>query len=132
DTTISGKKAVGGPGTIGGGIFSTSSGAEPALINSIVANNTSGDTSPDLGGDDIFGLGFTLVRNLSGASTSTSVPSSNLLGVDPQLGPLAANGGPTSTLRPAFSSPVLDKGGDTGAPTTDQRGSGFPRAFDVP
>src|SRR5262249_59941464 len=57
--------------------------------------------------------------------------------LDPRLGPLAHNGGPTQThaLRPG--SPAIDKGDNgatdpvTGKPlTTDQRGFGFPRKKD--
>ena len=55
---------------------------------------------------------------------------SNILGEDPQLGALAANGGPTQTLKPSLTSPVLDKGIATAAFTADQRG--LSRPFDIP
>ncbi len=47
---------------------------------------------------------------------------------DPQLGPLANNGGPTQTRLPLAGSPAIDAG-DPGftVPLTDQRGTGFPR-----
>ena len=49
--------------------------------------------------------------------------------VDPQLGPLADNGGPTRTHKLAASSPAIDQG--TAATfTSDQRGQ--PRPFDMP
>ena len=44
--------------------------------------------------------------------------------VDPELGALADNGGPTLTMLPASGSPAIGKG--TGCPATDQRGQ--PRA----
>jgi CSLREA domain-containing protein len=46
--------------------------------------------------------------------------------VDPQLGPLADNGGPTLTHLPASTSPALDTGAATGCPATDQRGETRP------
>lgn len=49
--------------------------------------------------------------------------------VDPRLGPLADNGGPTSTRAPLAGSPVSD-GGRSGGLTTDQRGK--PRPHDRP
>ncbi|WP_315852680.1 choice-of-anchor Q domain-containing protein [Tautonia plasticadhaerens] len=59
----------------------------------------------------------------------------NFLGVlDPRLGPLADNGGPTRTHAPLADSPAVDTGVDAlsvgldGMPlSNDQRGPGFPR-----
>jgi Zn-dependent metalloprotease len=45
---------------------------------------------------------------------------------DPQLGPLADNGGPTRTHLPNSGSPALDFGQSTGCPATDQRGYARP------
>jgi hypothetical protein len=50
------------------------------------------------------------------------------LTADPQLGPLADNGGATRTMAPAAPSPVLDAGAAFGL-TTDQRG--LPRPLDL-
>jgi large repetitive protein len=46
--------------------------------------------------------------------------------VDPQLGPLADNGGPTLTHLPSIGSPVLDRGAAADCPATDQRGEARP------
>src|SRR5262249_48646147 len=46
-----------------------------------------------------------------------------LLGATLKLGALANNGGPTQTHLPAPDSPVIDKGSNPAALTTDQRGS---------
>jgi hypothetical protein len=67
---------------------------------------------------------FDLVRT-SGAFHS-SVTGSPLTS-DPLLGPLQNNGGPTDTLQPSPSSPVIDAG-KAFSLTTDQRGD--PRPFD--
>ena len=58
------------------------------------------------------------------------VPHNNILGVDPLLGPLADNGGPTPTYGPLPGSPVIDAGDPAigsnqnfpPPPATDQRG----------
>ena len=135
-STVSGNSATvdNAVGGYGGGIFNNSL-LEPVLMNSIVANNTidgpassgpdmanpSGETQAD----------FTLFENATGLVLDQSVPGSVLTGVDPLLGGLLFNGGPTRTLKPATTSPVIDRGGTTGTPqTTDQRG--LLRPFDVP
>jgi CSLREA domain-containing protein len=43
-------------------------------------------------------------------------------GIDPQLGPLADNGGATSTHEPLAGSPLIDAFGGPNCPATDQRG----------
>src|SRR5205823_15034975 len=56
----------------------------------------------------------------------------NLVGVDPRLGPLANNGGPTQTMALLPGSPALNAGSNALIPagvTTDQRGSGFARVW---
>jgi hypothetical protein len=42
--------------------------------------------------------------------------------IDPLLGPLANNGGPTKTHALLAGSPAIDRGDNSGAPATDQRG----------
>src|SRR5690606_35155382 len=47
------------------------------------------------------------------------------------LSALANNGGPTNTMELAAASPCIDAGtSNSGALTTDQRGTGFDRTFD--
>jgi hypothetical protein len=45
--------------------------------------------------------------------------------INPMLGPLQNNGGPTQTMALLIGSPAINAGDNTGAPDTDQRG--FPR-----
>jgi CSLREA domain-containing protein len=135
-STIAGNEARDGFGLAGGGIYTTGSAPEPAISNSIVADNTHqtivGILSDDLRtADDTFQLGFSLVeQSLGGADVPfrETTPGSNLIGIDPQLGPLAQNGGFGATHVPAPSSPVVDKG-STIIPQ-DQRL--LPRPFDIP
>jgi CSLREA domain-containing protein len=64
----------------------------------------------------------------TGVSCAFAKPT-DLTAADPQLGPLAANGGPTLTRAPADGSPAIDHGGTraTGCPAADQRGVSRPQ-----
>ncbi len=111
---------------VGGILDYADPGTVGLLSNTIVANNA-GPAGDDIVND--FDGEFSLVENVDApGSVSPVFGGQNITGVDPQLGPLAANGGPSSTHLPAVSSPVVDRGFSTLA--TDQRG--LPRAFDVP
>jgi len=70
-----------------------------------------------------FEVAFSLIENPG--STTLNLTGANLIGVDPQLGPLADNGGPTRTHALSPTSPAVDTGNDAG---TDQRG--LPRLVD--
>ena len=120
-TTVSGNSAS----NYGGGIWAYNTPTDPVLTNTVSANNSAGVVGPDVNGD--FDAAFSLIEDTSGATVSTAVPGSNVFGADPQLGPLASNGGPTQTMALPQSSPALDKGSAAG---TDQRGQ--PRPFDFP
>jgi hypothetical protein len=56
-----------------------------------------------------------------------ALPPDTITGLDPQLGPLADNGGRTRTHLPIAGSRVIDRGNNEAGLTTDQRGEGFPR-----
>ena len=52
--------------------------------------------------------------------------------INPKLGPLANNGGPTPTMALLTGSPAIDTGSSVFAPATDQRGDPRPqRAIDI-
>jgi CSLREA domain-containing protein len=90
----------------GGGIFRSTAGTVN-LKNSIVADNTigTGGVGPDIAGT-VNSQDFNHIENLSGA-TITGATGNNSTG-DPQLGPLANNGGSTQTHLPAGGSPVAN------------------------
>src|SRR5262245_9329789 len=90
--------------------------------NTVIANNAGGPFG-DVSG--LVVLSFSLLKNPGPGGYAPSV----IVGVDPQLGPLADNGGPTQTMRPASTSPAIDHGIAAGG-STDQRGQS--RVFDVP
>jgi hypothetical protein len=93
--------------------------------NTILAgNSTRSGNAPDFEGI-LMSQGHNLIQAPSGAVILGDT-TGNLLGVDPLLGPLADNGGPTWTH--AAGEPIIDAGDNAGAPSTDQRG--LPRVAD--
>src|SRR5262249_822381 len=92
------------------------------LRNSIVGRNDA-SFAPDLWGS-LTSSGYNLIGNISGGSGYSET---DLLDVDPLLGPLQNNGGPTWTHALLPGSPAIDSGDNTDAPEWDQRGEGFPR-----
>ncbi len=68
---------------------------------------------------------FSLVEN---GTISTDL-GNNLIDVEPLLGPLQDNGGPTQTIGLLPGSPALNAGSNPDGLTTDQRGEGFPRTI---
>ena len=127
--TISGNSVVGGPvDGFGGGIYNQ--GYLEILSTTIAHNSATG--SPNGFGGGIYGGAFNVDSSIialnsapygpdvvGGIGTSTY----NIIGIDPLLGPLADNGGPTFTHALLPGSPAIDHG-DPGAPPTDQRGYG--------
>jgi hypothetical protein len=117
----------------GGGVFATYVTPDPVLTNTIVADNSASGTGPDVfsGPSDVFQAAFTLIEDTQSSVINTTVPGSNIFGVDPGLQPLAdnatLNGTETHALLP--TSPVIDCG-SSGSATTDQRG--FSRPVDLP
>lgn len=116
--TLSGNSARGS----GGGIVTGSPGTL-AVRNTIAAGNHAGASGPDLSGT-VNSLGHNLVGDSRGASGFTDT---DLLNVDPRLGPLQDNGGPTQTMALLPGSPAIGAGGVAGAAATDQRGPGYAR-----
>jgi predicted outer membrane repeat protein len=146
---------TGGAGTVGG-VFTASATNSPSLVNTLVGSNSGGrgggggpdnasipwegngpsgaNGSPDLQGSFI-SLGHNLIGSTNGSSGFTNGVNGDLAGsgsapLDPVLGPLTDNGGPTFTMALLHGSPALDAGDDAVlddpyALTYDQRG--FPR-----
>jgi len=135
--TICGNSA--GSSSYGGGIaINSTTGAGCTILNTIVSGNTDAGHSPDLDQGYLtqithFSGGFNLIGNDAGAE-NVSWLASDQVGtsaqpIDPYLGPLQDNGGPTPTMAPTvFSRNVIDQGSSFGI-NTDQRGQ--PRPFAV-
>ena len=115
-TTISGNTA----GGAGGGIYAFPTSVN--LENSIVAN--SNDAADDVCGTGAYNVSFSLIEDVGTATINDLTPGDNLFGVDPDLGALQSNGGPTQTHKPNPTSPVIGAGDPafTPPPATDQRG----------
>jgi hypothetical protein len=60
---------------------------------------------------------------------ATSTPPPGTLTANPQLRPLANNGGPTLTHAPKTNSPAIGHGNNLAGQPYDQRGPGFPRVL---
>ncbi len=123
----------------GGGIRTANGTVIPLLQNSIVAGNHNGFASPVA--DDVDGtLSGSSAANLIGVDTGVSGVSNGVNGnqvgsagtpIDPQLGPLADNGGRTKTHALLAGSPAIDAGDNSLVDgTSDQRGQA--RILDSP
>ena len=135
------------PGAQGGGIYggtvtisnSTISGnaanlvggisAAATLQNSIVANNSHGNCAAA-----VTSKGY----NLSNDATCNFTGPGDMNSINPMLGPLQANGGPTQTMALLPGSPAIDAGNPSGCTDgsghllkTDQRGKPRPDAEDT-
>jgi hypothetical protein len=107
----------------GGGIWNAGGGTLD-LTNTLVAENTAA-AGPDVFGGintadhDLIGdgSGMSIITNLGGNLVGTSTAP-----IDPGLGPLQNNGGPTQTLALLADSPAIGHGDSAKAPATDQRG----------
>ena len=122
--------------TSGGGVWN---GLDPhagdfQCRNTIIAGNHSTLTNCTFCPDDISGFmgsfGHNLIQDANGWVNAGSEPS-DLLGIDPKLGPLQDNGGPTWTHALLQGSPAIDAGDPTGAPSEDQRGVPRPQGRGV-
>ena len=128
NATVAGNDTVAGGS--GGGLYLSANQAA-VLVNTLVAGNTA------LAGPDITGTvtaaDHDLIGNGSNSSGVVAGVSGNLVGtgsnpIDPRLGVLQNNGGPTPTRALLAGSPAIDAGTNTVGLTVDQRG--FQRAVD--
>jgi hypothetical protein len=132
-TEITSSTVSGNHSGFGGALFNYS-GATFDLTATIVAGNTAADsTQPDCqaavvsGGSNLIGIGDVctgVTDGLDGDQVGTAaVP------IDPLLGPVQDNGGPTYTMALAAGSPAYDAAVCPDGVTTDQRG--LPRPQDA-
>jgi hypothetical protein len=125
-STLSGNLASGGPG--GGIVNIVNTGYAIAQArNTIIAGNTAASL-PDVSGP-LASQGHNLIGDGTGGSgyDPTDLVGTASNPIDPKLGPLADNGGPTLTMALLPGSPAIDAGDNTDAPMWDQRGAPFRR-----
>jgi hypothetical protein len=118
-------------GSVVGMNFRSANAGTRSFSNTIIANpvglgtNCSGNTPYTISG----------TPNVDFPQDGTQpcfTPGPTITNVDPQLGALGSNGGPTPTMLPALTSPVIDRGSSSDQtidPTHDQRGLTRPVVF---
>lgn len=125
-STVAANASDQGPGTRSNRF---ESGMTVAIHDSIIAGNH-GELDLEIDSDVTLAVTHSLI-GVAGlnATPATTSGAGNLVAVDPQLGALANNGGPTLTHLLAATSPAVNAGDPAivGAPAFDQRGNGFAR-----
>lgn len=141
NTTFSGNST----GLSGGGGFRNNTDAQTTLTNVTIANNNAANNGSglrssgtptstltlrnvllanNLGNENCDGaftsLGYNLSSDVTCATSLTGPGDRN--NVNPLIGALANNGGPTLTHATPINSPVTNAGTNAGCPATDQRG----------
>jgi hypothetical protein len=150
--TISGNLAPGGGGvndngtatirncTIAGNSAGTGGGividlfAGPLTLSSTIVAANNATTDPDVDGPVQAASDHNLIGNNAGLTGVTNGVNGNLVGtaaspINPLLGPLQLNGGPTPTRALLAGSLALNNGADSVGLASDQRGAPFVRLF---
>ena len=118
--TLANSTIAGNTGAEGGGVYEhIFNDAVITLDHTIVGDNTAASLGPDIRGS--VDANWSLVENTGAASLTGA---NNVTGADPQLSPLADNGGPTLTQMIAPTSPAHNAGNPAfgTTPAVDQRG----------
>jgi hypothetical protein len=134
NVTLTANRANTRGGTYHGGGLMVYSGL-PVLHNTLIAgnfNDATGTTRDDVYGALNSGGDYNLIGDGTGMTGLSNGVNGNLVGsagapIDPLLGPLQDNGGPTLTHALLPDSPAIDAGNNAYATDWDQRGEGFPR-----
>ncbi len=101
NSTITGNTALAADTLGGGGIFTA---LGPVTVGAtILASNTGGNCDPFEGGS-FMSVGYNLTDDTTGSACGFS--GTDLVNENPELGPLANNGGSTETMLPSPSSPA--------------------------
>jgi hypothetical protein len=131
---INGSAGAGQSGKGGGALVA--SGTTVNAINTLFGEDQAG-SAPDFSGNFT-----TATHNFLEDGTGSNLPpgnpdsTGNIVGtsahpINPMLGPLANNGGPTQTMALLAGSPCLHAGTSSGAPATDQRGVARDTPLDI-
>lgn len=111
---------------VGGGLWN---GSGVGAGNNIIAGNSARTADPDVhGAFNPDSIAHNLIGDVGSATGITNGTNGNIVGgqgnavIDPKLGPLADNGGPTKTFALLDDSPAVDAGKNVNATSYDQRG----------
>jgi len=126
---VAGARGEAGPASGGGSLGRTGYEGSPGLVGNPGYNHVESSRSSVRTVNTIFGPGPAANcqgiidggNNLS-TDASCNFGSTGFNNTDPQLGPLADNGGPTQTMALPATSPAVGRGNDSLALGTDQRG----------
>jgi hypothetical protein len=120
-STLTGNIVTAGYGS-GGAISDIGTSTQAVLRNTILAANQAA-SAPDVSGH-VASRGYNLIGNGSGGSgfTDTDLVGTPANQIDPLLGPLQDNGGPTQTQTVLAGSPALNAGDPSELGNPDQRG----------
>lgn len=127
-TTIRSSTIVNNTAVNGGGGISIDGTAKLTLVSSIVALNTVGGNPEDINGNvPMMGSTNNLVGTNKSLTGITNGAAGNIIGspgseINPIIGPLQNNGGPTPTHALLAGSPAINKGIAITGVTNDQRG----------
>jgi len=100
----------------GGGIFAADSDTTVVVKNTIATGNTLGNCDTQ-----VSGIIISQGNNISSDDTCDFAQPTDQQDINPRLGSLANNGGPTDTRALLSGSPAIDAGANAGCPATDQR-----------
>ena len=103
---------------LGGGLYNLDTGTI-RLKNTIIANSPSGGNCAGTIASD--------GHNIDSGESCAFGRSDDRRDIDPLLGPLQNNGGPTRTHALISGSPAINAGDNTDCPATDQRGTARPQ-----
>ena len=124
NSTLSGNSA-----NSGGGIYNDGSSGGMATVaivgNTILKRSASGENIYNSG--RLVSHGHNLSNDAAGGDNGVGPGGllnqpGDIRNTNPQIGPLADNGGPTKTMALLPNSPAIDAGNDANAPPRDQRG----------
>lgn len=109
------------------------------LQNSIIANNLDVNGAPsglarrvEPSAPNVVDARYNLIDTVPAPATINGVNVGNQVGVQPLLGAFGNHGGPTFTVALLPGSPACDAAEPVAGLTTDQRGTGFARAWGPP
>jgi Bacterial Ig-like domain len=110
-------------------VVATGSIISPAVFSNAPETLVDGlqNTVSDPGDTKIDLMASNLIETFATAGRGEVATGPNTLVADPELGPLAGNGGATETHALHPDSPAIDKVNSSGGPTTDQRGVSRPQ-----